>query len=342
MSKLYIIALLCLLIMIPNHGQTLEPTLTPLPDTHPLYPYTIEGLRSREYPASEINIRWVQGEAATFTTYYINYLSDDLTITGAMNVPIGEGPFPVIVMLHGYYDREGFWSGMGTWQSAEYFARNGFITIAPDFRSWGQSDVGANLFATGLTIDTLNLISAIPSLPQADTDNIFVWGHSMGGGVATKTIVVDNERIKAAILYAPNSANDADLIERWGAACLPGQSELAGDKCNPAEVLPPNADVALFDAYFYAAIDPDAMQQIAPIYHLDYVNVPVQIHIGTADGALLAQTPPEWSSNLYDALLDAEKDVTYYTYEGQGHFLAGESWLLMMERSLMLFNTLIE
>ena len=47
------------------------------------------------------------------------------------------------------------------------------------------------------------------------------------------------------------------------------------------------------------------MQRIAPIYHLQHISVPVQIHIGTADGAQLAQTPPEWSETLYQGLLNA-------------------------------------
>ena len=138
-----------------------------------------------------------------------------------MNIPTGEGQFPVVILLHGYYDREGFWSGLGTASAATYLARRGFLTIAPDFRTWGGSDTGLNLFASGLTTDTLNLISSVGSVPQADARRIYLWGHSMGGGVATKTLVVDS-RINAAVLYAPNSANDADLFERWGAACRAG------------------------------------------------------------------------------------------------------------------------
>jgi fermentation-respiration switch protein FrsA (DUF1100 family) len=157
----------------------------------------------------------------------------------------------------------------------------------------------------------------------------------MGGGVATKTLVID-DRIAAAVLFAPNSADDADLIQRWGPACLPGQS--ADDHCNPAEVLPPETPQSLQIAYFAAANDPLTMQRIAPIYHLEQIIAPVQLHIGTADGAQLEQTPPEWSERLFTALLHAEVRAEMHVYPGQGHFFTGQDWVTMMERSVAFFE----
>jgi uncharacterized protein len=309
---------------------------TPTAVLDAIYPYTIAGLQARSYPGGTINSRYVLEEADSFTRVYIDYPSDGLTITGVMNIPHGAGPFPVIILLHGYYDRAGYWSGLGTWQEAEFFARQGYLTIAPDFRSWGESDPGINLFATGLVIDTLNLISSLPTLPQADPARVGVWGHSMGGGVATKTLLID-ERIQAGVLYAPNSADDTDLITRWGAACLPGQSETTGDHCNPAEVLS-DAPPELVQEYFEAAASTERMEAIAPIYHLDALTTPVQIHIGTADGELLTQTPPEWSERLYKALVEAKADVRYFVYPDQGHFFSGPAWTQMVQRALTFYN----
>lgn len=310
---------------------------TPTPIHPPLEPYTIAGLQARDYPGGTIQIRAIREQHSAFTRAYIDYPSDELTITGDMYIPAGTGPFPVVILLHGYYDRAGYWTGLGTWQNAEYLARNGYLTIAPDFRSWGESDTGINLFATGLVIDTLNLISSLASLPQADVARVGVWGHSMGGGVATKVLTID-DRIKAGVLYAPNSANDADLMSRWGAGCLPGESQQAGDQCNPAEIIPPDASDPLTQAYFAAATDPVQMQHLASIYHLENISAPIQIHIGTADGQTLVQTPPEWSFDLYTALQTAEKEVTYWEYADQGHFFTGASWSLFMERTVGFFD----
>lgn len=326
-----------MLLAVTVSAQTITPQ-PPSTPTQPMLPYTIDALIARDYPGGTIRIRSTESTNSEFTRYYVDYLSDSLTITAMMNIPAGEGPFPVVVMLHGYYDRATYWSGMGTWQEAEYLARSGYLTIAPDLRSWGASDSGVNFFATGLLIDTLNLISSLPSVSQADTEQVGIWGHSMGGGVATKAMVVD-PRIRAGVLYAPNSADDADLINRWGAGCLAGQTESAGDFCNPPEVIPSNLPQNIIDDYFTAAYDPMTLQQIAPIYHLDNITAPIQIHIGTDDGALLVQTPPEWSENLFLALDAIEKDVEYHVYPGQGHFIRGQSWVQMMQRSVNFFDT---
>ena len=176
-----------------------------------------------------------------------------------------------------------------------------------------------------------------PLTPFWGVSRIGLWGHSMGGGIATKVLTVD-DRVDTAVLHAPNSPNDADLIARWGTGCLPGQSEAAGDPCNPADILPPDTPPELVQAYQTAAADPAMLQQIAPIYHLDKVAVPVQIHIGLADGQTLSGTPPEWSLKLADALQVANKPVTLFTYPEQGHFLDGSAWPLMMERTAVFFD----
>jgi uncharacterized protein len=314
------------------------PSPSPSPTPYPLEPYTLASLRQRPYPGGPIQVRAVLAQTADFSQSYVAYTSDGLTITGMMHTPAGPGPFPVVILLHGYFDRDRYWSGAGTWQAAEFFARHGFLTLAPDLRSWGESDSGLSLFHTGLAIDVLNLLSAVEGLPQADASRIMLWGHSMGGGIATKLLTID-ERLRAAVLYAPNSADDADLIARWGRGCLPGESEAAGDQCNPAEIIPPDTPADLIASYLTAAADPDLIRLFAPIYHLGHVQAPVHIHIGLADGQGLAETPPEWSEKLHAALLAAGKESELFRYAGQGHFFTGESWNLLLQRALILFQS---
>ncbi len=316
----------------PLPTDTASPTTTP----HPIFPYTLAGLRERSYPGGAIRTLNVLETGADFSRSYIAFESDGLSITGILHLPAGPGPFPVIVLLHGYWPRETYWSGADTWQAAEFFARRGYLAVAPDYRSWGESDWGPSLFQTGLVIDTLNLISALETLPQADTSRLGLWGHSMGGGIATKVLAVD-PRPKAAVLYAPNSPDDADLIARWGPGCRPGQSQ-ATDACNPSEIIPADLPGHLVEAYFQAADDPELLRQVGPYYHLERVQAPVQIHIGTADGAALSETPPVWSEKLRDGLQATGKPVEYYSYQGQGHSFTGESWASMAERSLAFFD----
>ncbi len=312
----------------PATPTTPLPTLTP----HPLAGVTIDGLRARSYPGGPVEIRQTLETTATYTRYYIAYPSDGLIITGIMQIPPGDGPFPVIILNHGYHDRASYWSGSGTWMAAEYFNGRGYLTIAPDYRSWGGSDWGPSLFHTGLLSDVLNLIGSLGSIPQADPSRVGLWGHSMGGGITTKALTID-PRIRAAVLYAANSGDDADLIARWGRGCLPGETEYT-TTCNPAEVVP--AD--LTDAYVAAAADSALLRLIAPVYHLDGITAPVQIHIGTADGQEHNATPPEWSYRLHEAFLAAGISSELFVYEGQGHLFAGSAWTEMVSRSADLFD----
>lgn len=303
--------------MPPTFAPTITPTptVTPTPTPHPLLGYTIAGLREREYTGGTIEVKWVLTTTLAYTRYYIAYPSDGLTITGVMHIPHGDGPFPVVILNHGYIAPSRYWSGADTWRAADYLARRGYLAIAPDFRGWGGSDSGDNFFRAGLVVDVLNLISSLPTLPQADPERVGMWGHSMGAGVTTKAITID-PRIKAAVLYAPVSADDTVVMRRWGSRMRGG------------------ADDALQRAYRDAVRDPDFLRLTSPINHFDFVAAPVQIHQGTADRT----TPPEWAEAIRDALQAAGKEVEYFAYPGQGHAFEGQSWNLFMERVAAFFD----
>ncbi|MEK7726762.1 MAG: hypothetical protein AAB354_00045, partial [candidate division KSB1 bacterium] len=53
-----------------------------------------------------------------------------LTITGVMNIPVGEVPFPVILMNHGFFARSVYSSGDGTDRSSAFLAEHGYA-VAP-------------------------------------------------------------------------------------------------------------------------------------------------------------------------------------------------------------------
>lgn len=329
--------------MTPSPVPTITFTPSPTPTIEELiFPYTIDGLRQHDFQSGKIHIRSRLDENDKYTSYLIEYPSDGLTITGVMQVPVGEGPFPVILMNHGFFSRGAYNSGDGTDRASAFLAEHGYITLASDYRSWGDSDIGYSFFYSGLVIDVINLLNAVPSIQKADPERIGIWGHSMGGGVTMKVLTID-PRVKAAVLYSPVSADDADIIERWGMGCFGNIAE--GEKiigCNSSDVIPEDLPLNLQDAYRFAASDADTLRKIAPYYHLDYVTVPIQIHYGTEDGKFISGTPPQWSVKLTQALRDTGKEVELLQYEGEGHSFVGQPWFDFMTRTLWFFDKYVK
>jgi dipeptidyl aminopeptidase/acylaminoacyl peptidase len=320
---------------------TFTPSATPTVEEL-IFPYTIDGLRQHDFESGSVHIRSLLDETDKFTSYLIDYPSDGLTITGVMQVPAGEGPFPVILMNHGFFGRSVYNSGDGTDRASAFLAEHGYITLASDYRSWGDSDIDSSFFYSGLAIDVINLMNAISSIEQADPDRIGIWGHSMGGGVTMKVLTIDT-RVKAAVLYSPVSADFVDIIDRWGPGCFGdiAQGELILG-CNSSDVIPDDLPREVQDAYLFATSDVNTLKEISPFYHLDAVKVPIQIHYGTEDGKYLSGTPPQWSVKLAQGLRDAGKQAELYQYEGEGHSFIGQPWFDFMGRTLRFFDMYVK
>ena len=311
----------------PPSATPLPPSATPLPpsatpDPWAAYePYTIAGLRARSYGGEgELEIVRVLEETPGFTRSLFAYSGDGLRLTGMLNRPQGSGPFPVIILAHGYYPLDEYQTGNGTKTAADYLANRGFLTLSPDFRSHAGSDDAPNLFRAGHVIDTLHLVALAQRLPDARPGPVGMWGHSNGGAVAAKVMAV-SDQIAATVIYAPASLTIAEdyafRAERWAqrAGRPPGQRSGVIDRLEiEFPVRPEQA--------------PDLYQRFSPLPFLQYVQAPVQIHWGTADEIV----PYKWPGDLLDGLQVAGKQVEYFEYAGQPHSFRGEENQLYLRR----------
>jgi uncharacterized protein len=252
-----------------------------------------------------------------FTRYLIQYPSDGLTIPGVMNVPIADGPFPVVIVNHGFVQPSTYRTTTGyTLPLADYLAQQGYITLHPDYRNHGASDKGPNPFRIGYAIDVLNLVQLAKTLPRADGSRIGMLGHSMGGGITSRVLVV-TEDVKAAVLYA---AMSADEVENYNHRLSMGW---VSNEAQFGDVLPVTPRQR-----------PDVYERLSAMAHLQYVTAPVSIH----HGALDRDVPPPFSARLARELEAAGKSVEYFTYPGQGHWLMGQSNTLFLQRVTEFFN----
>ncbi len=300
----------------PAAVPTATPFPTATPDPYAEYaPLTIEGLRAREFGSGSIEIIRVLSETPDFTRELFAYESDGLRITGQLTRPRGEGPFPVIIFNHGYFPLDVYRTGYDTQHASDYLARFGYLGLAPDFRSHAGSDPAPNLFRAGHVIDVLNLIPLVAQLPDAQPGPVGMWGHSNGGEITSKAMLV-SDQIAAALIYAPASPEVADNYYAFH------QDQTLFDPANTAD-FPLTPEQA-----------PDLFARLSPINYLEYAQAPVQIHYGTAD----VPVPQAWVDKLYAGLRAAGKDAELFLYPGGTHSLQGADKQLYLERTWAFFD----
>lgn len=302
----------------PTHTVIPSPTRTPRPTATP-DPYaalSINALRARSYGGGEVFALETMEANSYFTRTLIAYPSDELSIFGFMDVPVGTGPFPVVIAIHGYIDPTIYTTLDYTTKYADSLARAGFLVLHPNLRGYRPSDSGDNLFRVGMAIDVLNLIALVKeqggkpgALAKANPAAIGLWGHSMGGGIATRVMTVSPD-VDAVVLYAAMSGDEKlnyTAIDRWTDSML-GQEELQAPE--------------------------SAFERISPVNFLQYVRAAVSVHQGLHDELV----PPAWASSLCSQLKALEKPLECFTYPSQKHTFSGADDTLFKDRVIDFFT----
>jgi dipeptidyl aminopeptidase/acylaminoacyl peptidase len=309
------------------------PTATPTSTPTPLHPMSIAYMRRQSYPGSDLVIEETLAPGATYDRYVASYQSEGLTIYGLLTVPRGEVPesgWPVIVFNHGYIPPNQYRTTERYVAYQDGFARSGYITLKPDYRGHGQSE-GAPTGGSrspDYTVDVLNAVSSLQRYPDADPERVGMWGHSMGGGITLRIMVVTDD-VKAGVLWAGVVATFEEIYEarpRWMGARntpTPGADGTVAPTPEPEGLFA----YGTFDENpaFWAAID--------PVYHLSDLSGPIQLHHGTADHSV----PLDFSEKLHARLQAAGQSAELYVYEGDNHNLSA-SFAVAMQRSVAFFD----
>lgn len=308
---------------LPQPTATLPPTATPSPTAtstpDPYQPYTIAALAARSYGGGELEIVETLEETASFTRYLIRYPSDGLTIYGFMNVPHEGVAFPLVVLLHGYVDPAVYQTLAYTRRYADALAEAGFFVIHPNLRGFPPSDGGDDYFRVGLAVDVLNLLAIVReqsqdvagALRRVDADDVYLWGHSMGGGVALRVAVVNPaDYLRGVVVYGGMSGN-----ERWNYERIVVWSEGRSGA-------------------FELAAGEEVLTAVSPIYHLNRLHAPISIHHSDADEVV----PHAWAVDLCERLTALAHPVDCYTYPAQPHTFNGEQDRLFRERVARFFS----
>lgn len=295
-------------------------------------PLSVAAMRKKAYPGSTLTIEQTLSPGVNYQQYIASYLSDGLKIYGLLTVPSGEKPpggWPVIIFNHGYIPPDQYKTTERYVVYVDAFARAGYIVFKPDYRGNGSSEgqpEGA-YYSPAYATDVLNALSAVKLYKDANPNKIGMWGHSMGGNITLRDLVVDPKDIKAAIIWGGVVGSYNDLMNNWQRRVTyqPPARELAQRN---------NYRQRLTDTYGTPASNPGFWNSVDPTYYLSDITAPIQLHTGGND----EEVPVAFSQTLYKKLQQAGKTAEYYNYPGGDHNIASPDFELAMQRSIAFFD----
>lgn len=282
--------------------------------------YFIENLRKGPASGSNFKLWKIISRNSAYQKVEISYKSGSLTISGVMNIPTARPPaggFPVLILNHGLIHPSVYFGGRGSKREQDFFARKGYVTIHPDYRGLAKSSPNPEKrhdFYAGYTKDVVALIDALKAINSQlfDYRRIGIWGHSMGGGIAARVMVLRPE-VRAYVLFAPISADVEDNFYElkkeevaWLRKTYGGEGDIIYKK-------------------------------MSPLTYFGDVSAPVQLHHGTGD----VDVPISFSEKMYETLTSFGKKAEFFKYPGEGHEF-GDAWQLAAERALQFFDKYVK
>ncbi len=300
----------------------------PTPSPRPMEKYYFDNLAKRKYEESEIKFEKEYTPPSIHfepieevKTWLFSYQSDGKRVSGMANVPdqcTEKKPCPVVIMLRGYVDNEIYFTGIGTHKAAGILAKKGFITLAPDFLGFGESDypdkdVLKARFTRPITV--LSLLNSVDKLPITDNQRIFLWGHSNGGQIALSVLEITGKKIPTT-LWAPVTKGFPESITYYMGEYedLDKEGKKLHNQINQ----------------YCQAFSP---QKVSVDHYWDKINAPIQVHQGGAD----QWVPADWPKDFVNQLQLRGKNVSYYYYPKADHNLK-QNWDEVVEKDVEFFE----
>ncbi len=302
----------------PSAAQPTEAVEPAAQETAP-HPVSLEALSRTSFDGGEFEIGRILASNEAYVRHHVTYRSSGLRISGILNLPKGAGPFPLLILNHGYIDPAIYTNGRGLKREQDYLTRRGYAVLHTDYRNHAESDkdpLTDERLRLGYAEDAINAVLAVRAakLPTVDASRVGMLGHSMGGGVTLQVLTAVPELVDAAVLFAPVSADARDNFRRW----TESRREVAA---------------RIREAYGAPEDNPAFWDGASPITRLDRIETPVLLHHGTADES----TPHAWAERLDAAMREAGKEMTFHSYPGEPHEFAA-AWPTVMARTAEFFD----
>ena len=335
--------------------QTLTPTPTkPVWSTEP-HPLQIEVERAWSYPGSDITFEETLPAKATYDQFIVSYLSDGYKIYAYMAIPNGTKPetgWPSIVLNHGYHLPSTYSTTESYIAFMDVFSRSGYIVLKPDYRAHGKSEgsppVGGGYGSPDYMVDVLNAVASLKAYPDADPERIGMVGHSMGGAITLRAMVVSTD-IKAGVIWSGVVAPYSTLVYRWNRSVTPTATAAAPNSAstNVPSTQSPSATSFrgsvsswagnIFSKYGSPEQNPAFWDSISPSAHLTELSGPLQLQAAKGD----PQVPYIWSEELGAQLETAGMPYELYIYEKDNHNIT-DNFLIAIQRTKTFFDQYVK
>ena len=316
-------------------------------EVHATVPISIAGLRERTYHADITFEKQLRG-TEKYHADLVSYHSDSLKVYALVNTPTSSKPvkgFPVVIFGHGFHpepEKYGISKATGKdWRPGDYYrglpeayAERGFLVVAPDYRGHNISQgfeytQTGYLASTYYAIDVLHLIAALSDLKDADLNNIFYVGHSMGGGVGLKMLLV-TDKIRAASLWAAVSATTWEQAIYYG-----GLYDESNEKVTPKTM---SGYVARLDTVIRNLGFAYDISSGDPIHFIGKITMPLIIHHSRWESAV----PYRWSESLVAKLFEHRKTFEFYSYDSKNHLFKDGNRTKAIVRDIIFFNKVMK
>ncbi len=300
-------------------------TLSPTPTWHPM---SIPALRQVAYPGSDILIERELTASVNYRRYYAYYYSEDLKIYGLLtipNEPKPEGGWPAIVFNHGYIPPDVYRTTERYIAYVDRLASSGYVVFRIDYRGHDQSEGEATgaYGHPGYQIDVMNAVAALKRYSEVNPEKIGMWGHSMGGFLTLRAMVISGD-VKAGVIWAGVVASYPNLICCWrrtgNFTPSPGSRSTSWRSGWAEEYGSPESNPA-----FWASLSANS--------YLADLSGPVQLHHGTKD----EDVPFEFSVNLAEEIVAAGGIAEVYLYPDDNHNISNY-FTTAMNRSIEFFD----
>lgn len=314
----------------PSAGSMANKNMFVSPTPYPYEDMTIPYLRKRTY-ASSLTERTEPIDHGTYTSYITSYDSDGLRIQGLLTVPNEDPPpdgFPAIVFIHGYIPPASYETRSRYGDHVDYLARSGYVVFKIDLRGHGSSEGQATgaYYSSGYVIDTIHAYHALQGADEVNPDAIGLWGHSMGGNIAMRTVAT-LQNVPAAVIWAGAVFTYEDMAT-YG---IQDTSYVRPAEGSPAA----SRRRRIFDEKGeFLSTDP-FWRQVVPINYLSDVRTKVALHHAQDDDVVSIA----YSRNLVEQAQKQRFPILLTEHQTGGHNIAGYAFNSAMEETVAFFDS---